>query len=385
MRIVLICRNYPPAICGVGDHTYFVAHEMAQLGHEVTVFTSERPDVRRHEGITVRTIGGEWAARTIPSILEGLASTDPDALYLQYVPHMYGHAGVAPWTVSLARAIRRRFRSKLIVIFHELYVPWSASARLLAGGVIHRWQAASLIHLVHASAVTTPRRRDTMRRWMPLHAGKISEIPVGSNIPVVPLSNGERSALRTQLGANEAPLIGAFGTLKPDERNHDLLFASLARVRRVHPDARFVWIGSVDRDSPEFALAAEKALRFGVGDVVQWTGCLSAEDTSRHLSSLDVFLSLQAEGPCFRRGSLLAAMDHGLPIVALDGRATDPRLEHATHMMLVGPNPESVADNLHAVLSSPELSTRLRLNVKELTDRTLQWPGIARQLLMLAE
>ena len=78
-------------------------------------------------------------------------------------------------------------------------------------------------------------------------------------------------------------------------------------------------------------------------------------------------------------------MDHGLPIVALDGRATDPKLEHATHMMLVGPNPESVADNLHAVLSSSELSTRLRLNGKELTDRTLQWPQIARQLLTLAE
>lgn len=384
MRIAIICRNYPPAICGVGDHTYFIAREMALAGHEVTVITTERDGIRHHEGITVRAISDEWNASAIGRITSELADVGPEAVYLQYVPHMYGRAGIAPWVVGLAREIRRQFDARFLVIFHELYVPWAASARLLAGGIIHRWQAAALISLGHASAVTTPLRLRTMRAWMPGHARRIVEVPVGSNIPVMPISEGERSDIRQRFGAAGSPLIGAFGTLKPDERNHDLLYESLAMLRKAHPAAKLVWIGSVDKGSRDFAVAMEKAVEFGVDEMIHWTGCLEADEVSRHLSALDVFISLQTDGPCFRRGSLLAAMDHGLPIVALDGRARDPRLIAGNHLLLVGRFAESVSKGISETLNSPELSARLQANVRALSVKYLQWDSISRQLLELA-
>ena len=37
MRIDFITRNYPPTICGIGDHTYYLAREMKQQNHDIYI------------------------------------------------------------------------------------------------------------------------------------------------------------------------------------------------------------------------------------------------------------------------------------------------------------------------------------------------------------
>jgi glycosyltransferase involved in cell wall biosynthesis len=270
-----------------------------------------------------------------------------------------------------------------VILLHELYYPLTFGKRLPVA-IAHRLQAAALMSIADVCIVTTPARRRKLSRWLPWLARRLREIPVGSNIPVSDAGSDVVRSLRTEL-AGDGPLIGSFGTLGADGRNHALLFSTLARVLVPHPDLKFVWIGSVDCNCAAFRAVAEQARRHGVSDRIEWTGSLGPAAVSEHLSALDVFISLQDGGPCFRRGSLVAAMAHGLPIVALGGSGTDLRLEHGEHMLIVPRSAEAVSRAVEELLQSPDRRAKLARSATKFHDRYLDWGVLTDQLIEAAQ
>lgn len=383
MRVTLVFPNYPPRTCGVGDYTRFVAVEMAGRGIETTVVTSDGLGSTADGGLTLRTVPG-WGAGEVDAIVRQISDSRPDVVFLQYAPNAYGRAGIAPGVVRLAGALRAR-RIRTIVVFHEIVSPLRTGVRSCIVAPIQRAQARRLAQGATAVVVTTDSRLRTLARWTPEMKQVMHVVPVGSNIPVVPVSDERRDSVRREyLPDGGGVLIGGFGTLHTLERNFEALFEALALVRQSHPSAQLVWLGDVDKTCPTFAQVDTWARDRGVGEAVHWTGKLDPQCLSEHLGSLDVFVTVQKGGASFRHGSLLAAIGHGLPIAAFDGPERDERIVNGVHMVLVEPNARALSSGIESLLSSSDLCATLRKNILELHDSHLSWPAVTDRLLDIA-
>src|SRR5690349_17177338 len=90
-RFALVCPNYYPRTCGVGDHSMRLAQELIRRGHEAAIFT-RAPASPNPEAPTISAFGAAGAtplliAERLRRRIEAYAPTD---LILQYTPQMLG-------------------------------------------------------------------------------------------------------------------------------------------------------------------------------------------------------------------------------------------------------------------------------------------------------
>jgi len=80
-----------------------------------------------------------------------------------------------------------------------------------------------------------------------------------------------------------------------------------------------VRLGAAEVTSPGARPWLEMGAAAGIGDRIEFTGVVDAEELSRRLRACDLIVFVNEEGPSSRKTTLAAAMAHGMPIVALDG------------------------------------------------------------------
>ncbi len=104
MRVVFISGEYPPEIGGVADYTMHLSHALADRGHEVSVVTSAKtanaPRTQCDGTVRVHATG-HWGATHAAATARAIRALRPDVINFQYVPQMYGRAGVAPGAALL--------------------------------------------------------------------------------------------------------------------------------------------------------------------------------------------------------------------------------------------------------------------------------------------
>ncbi len=121
----------------------------------------------------------------------------------------------------------------------------------------------------------------------------------------------------------------------------------------------------------------DRARAHGLADEVIWTGYVSAELVTEILLAADLFLAPFEGGISSRRGSLMAAIVHGLPIVS-----TPPNI--ATRYFRAGENFVSVpfgdagalAAEVAAIMDDPARWGLLREGSRVLAE-VFSWPDIA--------
>jgi glycosyltransferase involved in cell wall biosynthesis len=119
-----------------------------------------------------------------------------------------------------------------------------------------------------------------------------------------------------------------------------------------------------------------------------WTGFSSAAEVSAHLLAADIGVLPYRDGASFRRGSFMALLAHGLPIVSTvpagsgDARSLDsgvPRLQDGENVRLVPPDdPAALAQAIADLAASPEVRQRLAAGARALAA-TFAWEGIAKR------
>ncbi len=199
---------------------------------------------------------------------------------------------------------------------------------------------------------TTPGHADVLRARVGVEA---RVVPIGPNVERV---LADRAATRRAYGLPEgAPVVVFFGFVHPVKGVRWLLRAVAALRAGAHPDLRLVVAGgfaSLALPGAE-AVAFEAEIRadlhaLGLDDAVTVTGWLAAERVSALLQVADVAALPFTAGLSTKSGSMLAVLDHDLPLVGTRGPTTEPALEAAA---LLGPVREStvLAHNLHLALT----------------------------------
>ena len=326
MRLGLVSAAYPPDLDGIGDYTWWMARALAisdDVEKPVVVFTRDGSDHKASPGVKVSEFFNPQRAKTVSRLLASLEREDRDEerpldwLVLQYNPFSWGRRGYCPWVPSTLRRLRQSgSATRLAVMFHETTIPkwpWRFS-------LMFAWQYPifrNVCRIADMAFVSTTRWIPQVRRaatGLPIH-----HLPVGSNIP---LCNVSRDEARMKLGIErDATVLGVFGGAHISRRL-DWIAATVAEAKRTHPGRRtaLLYIGPEGR-------AMRRAL--GDSDLID-CGALPPEEVGCRLRALDAAISPFLDGVSTRRGSVMAFLQHGIPIATNQSSWTDELFRQAT-------------------------------------------------------
>jgi glycosyltransferase involved in cell wall biosynthesis len=382
-----LSAHFPPDLSGDGDYTYFLANALAGIGCDVQVITAVGEmdavlyplarDVRIHR--VVKT----WGVRGLPDLVRAVRSLDTDVLVVQYAPHAFHPRGVTLAISLLPALVRLVTRLRVMVNFHELYIPFGRSLRRCLGSL---WQRAMGLLIAAPSHVLTavssewPRRLRRVGVWK-----RIDVIPVGSNIPRAQVRAEELKAVRAMLGVDpNTLLIGAFGSAGPD-RDIGLLFAALSKLREVE-SLKLVWLGKSGFHA-DVPTGRDYAARFIEDDKdIIWTGPLPHPEVSRMMSACDLFVLPLTDGISTKRGTLAAALQHGLPILTTRGKRLDDLFVQRENIYLVPQGDfRAFAEGLTELARGSDLRDRLALGARRLYEDHFSWEVIAARVAALCD
>ncbi len=381
MRIGLISGEYPPDQGGVGDFTRELGRALADLGHEVHVLTG----VLR---------GGEQAPRPVPQaplvhrrmqgwgwgcwgqVLELARELDLEVLNVQYQAAAYGmHPGInfVP---------HRQERPPVVVTFHDLKVPYLFPK----AGPLRWWVVRVLAR--RADSVIVTNREDYLRLETEMLLDSLNLIPIGSNIPPLPLSDYDRHAERGRWGVGpDDLLLGYFGFLNASKGGEELMRALALLVERGLP-AHLLMIGgrvgSSDPTNRAYARRVEALITdLGLEERVHWTGYSRPRAVSAGLLATDVCVLPYRDGVSFRRGTLHACLAHGRAVVTTRPAIPLAEARDGENMLLVEPrDPTGLADAIARLATDPALRARLEVGAETLAAE-FTWERIARQTVAL--
>lgn len=360
MRVTILAREFPPAIGGIGDHTDRMAFELTRRGADVTVVTS--PGAAARDAFSVRDVVDRWDARGVETIVRAVRDSAPNVVVWQYNPFAIGRRGCAPFAGRLARALSSC--APLVVYFHELWFPWGRrGARGLAWAVCQRAQARGVLRAASRWIVTTEaRERDLARR----DPAKTIRIPVGTNVAPLPDVEDARARFVIPSGAFVVAHLGTAGS----HRDFVPVFGALDRLAAHGVDARLVLAGNSGPADVPARLA----------DRVVVTGPMSHEGLSAVLRASGVYLHADPAGASAgRRTALVAALAHGLPLVAYRGPDTAPQLGEA--LVAVERDADDLARALEHLASDPAERARRGAAARAVFDDYFSWERIGDALM----
>ena len=328
MRFGILSRWLSPYVGGIVDHSVNLADDLRAHGHEVVLIGSLG---NAAEG--TRIVADDWSPAALERLRSGLESMQLDHLVMQYTPLMYAQGSwrTAGALVRFWQALGSAMTPSLIV--HETYFrTWRRPQSLLRGTGEKRALKAMCRVSDHVFTASGPLLEE-MAGWGLKRPAVM--LPISSNIPVAEADIGEvRARHGIAPGTLVLTLFGGGNNLKW-MLDHVVVLERRLQVERI-PHA-WLLLGGV----PKSWLSSSAA--------VLDPGCLSQPDLSENLQMTDIFLMPNWSGVNAKRGTLMAALEHGLPVIGTRGHMTDAFWREAEGVILV--EKKSVAGFVDAVLT----------------------------------
>lgn len=384
MHIGLITGEFPPMQGGVGDFTHELGKALAALGCQVNVITSMTAGSERQaDGIAVFPVIERWDWRCWGVILKLVRELEPDVINIQYQTAAYG---MQPAINLLPRRLRReRQRPRLVITYHDLREPYLFPK----AGPLRRWITCEPARQSDAVIVTD--HEDGSR--LTLHVSRLTHlawIPIGSNIAPAPPPNYDRDAWRARWGAGSGNLLLAYFGFLNESKGGETLIRALAEVVNHGVSASLLMIGgqvgASDPTNVAYLRQVEALItELGLSERVMWTGYTPAPEVSANLLATDICVLPYRDGVSFRRGSFMAALAHGCPIVSTRPRVPVPELRDGENILLVAPDDAAaLAEAIARLAENADLRRRLGEGAATLA-RHFTWEKIAARTLALYE
>lgn len=398
-RILLLSGEYPPTVGGVGDYTATLAARLLMLGAATVVLTGRGRNGTAPVAVGVAAVVSslrtvpDWGVRGWPAVRAVLRDWRPDVVHIQYQAGAFdGRGGIAllPWWLA------RRGGPPVVVTLHDRHAPYLFPK---AGPLRPR----ALHALTRHAAATIATNGDD---WAALRADaalapRLHLLPIGSNIP--PLSGAARAVARADTRAalgvgSDTVVVAYFGLVSASKGVDTLLdaFANASATARGADGDRHLQLLLIGGEA-----SATDGARFGANDDpadgdlagairarglagrVTVTGALPAAAVAAHLAAADLVALPYRDGASWRRGSLLAALAAGLPVVTTvpapgyDAAGALPSLTDGADVILVPPAaPAALATALGRLAGDATLRDRLAAGALALAAR-FDWETIA--------
>jgi glycosyltransferase involved in cell wall biosynthesis len=355
-RLAVITARSTARADGIRDYTFCLLRELEpREGWDVS--------------LTLRGLGGGWedSGRDAPRRTMPHGVRRADAILLQYNPFSYGRRGFAPSLLfELARLRLTRRRPLMAVMVHETYVDMKNWRWALMGGW-QRFQVRAVRALTDVQLCATEAWVERLARGK--QAANLHHLPVGSNFPD---RRAARDAERRRLGFEADGLVLAcFGLHDPGRLEPHVWSAAEAVARSGRPVLLL-------------SLGSGPASDRHRGPVrVHAPGFLDDDAVARLLSTADIFLAPYGDGISTRRTTVMAALQHGIPVVGTDGPLTDAVLRQSSDALRLVPveQRDRFAREVAALAASEEDRLALGQAGRKLYRSRFDWPVLADRLL----
>jgi glycosyltransferase involved in cell wall biosynthesis len=231
-----------------------------------------------------------------------------------------------------------------------------------------------LYQLTSHSIMTVPAENVA---WLPRPATRAEFIPIAANLSGTLVKPNDTNSVRKN---NSPKTIAIFGVTGPPQLQPEVeLIAQI--VRQAAEQLGKLKLLVLGRNAQE----AEAPLRTLLTDTeieLEIHGVLPADEIERRLSESDVLLFVRG-GISSRRGSALAGIACGLPVVAFEGAETGLPVTEAGVILAPERNRNALANNLVNVLSDDALRNNLRNRSLEAREKYFSWNVIARKFLQV--
>ena len=395
--ICLLSAEYPPARGGVGDYTRLLAAALEADGLSCCVLTSARSPAPGEEetGVPVFPRVKDWGFSAWRDIASFVREMRPAVVHIQYQTaayRMHPAVNLLPWRLrSLG------LRTPVVTTFHDLRPPYlfpKAGAARHLPAVLLAWASDAVVLVAREHWQEPP--LVWLRRLRPSLGGKTHVIPIGSNIPAARPSAYDRVVWRARLGVQPDDLLLAyFGFINRSKGVDDLLHATRALVsagRRV----RVLFVGGAGGASNASDRAWAREVeglvdKLSLRGLIRWTGYGPATEVAGHLLAADLCVLPFRDGATFQRGTLLAALAHGLPVISTRAASPAPgpvpphgwseevALRHGENIWLVPPGePDALAAAIGRLGEDEALRQTLAQGALRLASR-LTWEAIAKR------
>jgi glycosyltransferase involved in cell wall biosynthesis len=326
-RVCIVSGSPHAGRCGIHDFALTLAGALQLEGVEVEVVDQR-----------------DWSTSGTLRLARCLRAIRPDIIHMQY-PMIVGWRSVGPHALGFLSRIPQ------VVTLHE----FSSFDRL---------RRASMLAFVASAvglAITTRVETTFFLKSFPQARSKTTTIPIGSNVPLVPDFNRPRPQ-RT---------IAYFGQIKPLKGLEQ--FLELARIAaEAGKDWKFQVIGSPAQWAGDYLLRLQ---RRPVGAPIEWLLGGSDEETASALAAISAAYLPYPDGVSERRGSLIAALGNGAPVITTQGPYQPDDIGDS---VLFASGPSEAAAVLNDLFGEPHLEQRLRRAGPHYVQK-FSWNKIAKQ------
>ena len=353
--IALLGRRDTP-VDGVEDYCTFLSEGLARRGVEMT---------RVRVNWTEQGWLGAWR-----QLRRDSKEWREHWVLLQYTALGWSRHGFPIWAVIVLGMLRRR-GVRTAVVFHEPYRQGERSPRLVdrIRGGCQDWVIRKLY-----DGCKTPIFVDPVAtiRWLPKGDTRSIFVPIGANIP----EPAVRSETPTEkLGTTKT--VAIFCLTEPPRMQtevSDIAFA-VRRAASHIPQMRVIFLG---RGTPEAREEIERAFSDTAVEVRN-LGLIGATEISETLACADAMLCVRGRITP-RRGSVMAGVACGVPIVGYGGAAEATPLAEAGIEFVPHEDREALGAALTRILEDPGLHASLRERSRRAQQKYFSWDAIAASL-----
>jgi glycosyltransferase involved in cell wall biosynthesis len=358
---------------GVGDYVRRLSREFAARGHDVTVVTTEGlgedPAFRDAPLPRVLPVIKSWNLRGLRKLFKTLDEVKADVYVLEYVAYMYGRGGVPPWLFAFFLKFKLGGRKPLVLNAHELWRPPYRSARDRALTLLSFLIFLGGVAASERVVVTNDYRRALLTGVLGVDPGRVTKIPVGANVEPSarpPVAAGDNGTFR----------VMTFGRWHEDRAVEEVAEA-VAELRSTRPIGLSV-IGSFKDNAKQHARVRALREKTGPEEWLEIRGDVPADGVSDYFAHADVYVSPLAGGPSGRRGSVIAALAHGLPVVAFDGYERDNIFRNGHNAVLLeGGDSEKTRTALEVLMDDHSRRRALGARARATFEEHFAWDVIA--------
>jgi glycosyltransferase involved in cell wall biosynthesis len=373
MRLGIITGEYPPMQGGVGAYTRILAHQYADLGHSVFVYADHRA-VEPREDIHLTAKTKQWGYGTLRQIQRWARDNALDVINLQFETAAYG---MSAWVHFLPDWVKN---VPIVTTFHDLLTPYLFPK----AGNLRKW---IVNHLASKSAGVIATNHEDYYRLQDLTNAEL--IPIGSNIPNRLPADYDRVQWRCKANATEDDFLVAYFGFMNRTKGVDILLEDAAKLIGTGYPIKLVMIGGLTGTSDPANQAYADEIHqlideLGIAKFITWTGYIDDESVSAFLTCCDCVCLPFMDGASYRRGSLMAAIQHGCAIITTKPQVNIPLFVDGKNMLMA--RYELISDStppfLHVspgilqLYRDEDLCQRLKAGANDLAKQ-FQWESIA--------
>lgn len=344
MRIALVVgkRDYPG---GVEDYCCELADAVSARGHTVSTFA-------------IRWNERGWLSATLEA-RRSLVQFQPDWIILQFTHLMWSKRGFSLIVPILIRGITLG-RASIAVVLHD---PFPFGGKRLRDLVRSKVQQMIMQHMARKLSRIFVTVWPPAIPWYRMDSKRISFLPIGSNIPNLNITSREHQFT-----------LAVFGIGRDVKEVHQLA----AIAGHVAAQIGEVRVSLIGRGSKEAKGDLERLVREWPV-VVEVSGLVPSSQISGLLAQADVQILVHGEVSS-RRGTVLAGIVHGLPIVGYSGRETAWPMTEAGVVLVASGDHVAMAEEVVRLAFHPEERGRLRELNTLASHQYFAWDQIASEL-----